>query len=125
MEEECLLEAGKLVEKIKSHPGMAAAGMILCHNGIVRATSRDGRKVSAVEIKVDRQKLAQVLQGVKKKPGIVEFLAEVKEGRFSVGEDVMILVMAGDFRENVIAAMTEAIDLIKKEVLTKKEKFAR
>lgn len=115
------MEAGKLIEKIKSHPGIASAGMILCHNGLVRATSRTGQKVSAVEIKVNRPKLAQVIDRIKKKPGIVEFLAEVKEGRFLVGEDVMILVIAGNFRENVIAAMTEAIDLVKKEVVAKKE----
>ncbi len=118
------MEAGNLIEKIKAHPRIGAAGMILCHNGIVRATSRAGQKVSTVEIRADRQKLAQVVELIKKKPGIVEFLAEVKEGLFSVGDDVMILVIAGDFRENVIAAMTEAIDLIKKEVVSKKEGLA-
>ncbi|MDQ7837218.1 MAG: molybdenum cofactor biosynthesis protein MoaE [Thermodesulfobacteriota bacterium] len=118
------MDASKLIEKIKSHPKIADAGMILCHNGLVRATSRGGQKVSAVEVKVDQQRLAKVLQEIKKQPGIVEFLAEVREGRFSVGDDLMILVIAGDFRENVIAAMTEAINFIKKNVVTKKEIFA-
>lgn len=118
------MDAGKLIEKIKSHPKIADAGMILCHNGLVRATSRDGRKVLAVEVKVDRQRLIEAIQRIKGRPGIVEFLAEVREGRFSVGDDLMILVIAGDFRENVIAAMTEAIDFIKKNVVTKKEIFA-
>lgn len=113
----------KLIEDIKTHSEIAAAGMILCHNGLVRATSRDGRKVLAVELKVDRQRLIEIIQRIKERPGIVEFLAEVREGRFSVGDDLMILVIAGDFRENVIAAMTEAIDLIKKDVVTKKEVF--
>lgn len=118
------MKAEKLIEKIKAHPKIADAGMILCHNGLVRATSRDGRKVLAVEVKVDQQRLAQVLQEIKNKPGIIECLAEVREGRLSVGDDLMILVIAGDFRENVIAAMTEAIDFIKKDVVAKKEIFA-
>ncbi len=118
------MKAEKLIEKIKAHPKIADAGMILCHNGLVRVTSRDGRKVLAVEVKVDRQRLIEVIQRIKGRPGIVEFLAEVREGRFSVGDDLMILVIAGDFRENVIAAMTEAIDFIKKDVVTKKEIFA-
>ncbi|MEW6326599.1 MAG: molybdenum cofactor biosynthesis protein MoaE [Thermodesulfobacteriota bacterium] len=117
------MDAGKLIEKIRSHPKIAAAGMILCHNGLVRATARDGRKVLAVEVKVDRQRLIEVIRRIKERPGIVEFLAEVKDGQFSVGDDLMILVIAGDFRENVIAAMTEAIDFIKKNVVTKKEIF--
>ena len=33
-----------LVEKIKQHPDYPKAGMILCHNGVVRQTSRDGRR---------------------------------------------------------------------------------
>jgi molybdopterin synthase catalytic subunit len=118
------MKAEKLIEKIKAHPKIADAGMILCHNGLVRATSRDGQQVSAVEVKVDQQRLAQVLQEIKNKPGIIECLAEVREGRLSVGDDLMILVIAGDFRENVIAAMTEAIDFIKKNVVAKKEIFA-
>lgn len=119
------MQAGELIQKIKSHPRISAAGMILCHNGLVRATSRTGQKVFSVDIKVDRPRLAQIVDQIKKKPGIVEFLAEVREGRFSIGEDVMILAIAGDFRENVITAMTEAINLIKKEVVTKKENLAQ
>lgn len=118
------MKAEELINKIKSHPKIADAGMILCHNGLVRATSRDGRKVLAVEVNVDRQRLIEAIQRIKERPGIVEFLAEVREGRFSVGDDLMILVIAGDFRENVIAAMTEAINFIKKNVVTKKEIFA-
>ena len=43
----------KLIEKIKKHPDYHKAGMILCHNGFVRETSRDGRKVSGLLVKVD------------------------------------------------------------------------
>jgi len=110
-----------LIERVKKHPDYARAGMILCHNGVVRATSRDGSSVSQVDVTVDRERLAEVLDGIRRRPGIVEVLAEVNEGRLKVGEDVMYVVVAGDFRENVFAAMMDAVNRIKAEVTRKRE----
>jgi molybdopterin synthase catalytic subunit len=111
-----------LVEKIKKHPDFPRAGMILCHNGVVRATSRDGGAVSEVTVKVDRRRLEAVVAEIKAMPGIVEVLAHVNEGTLKVGEDVMYVVVAGDFRENVFNAMIAAVNKIKAGVTSKTEK---
>lgn len=113
--------ATKLMQDIRSHPEIGSAGMILCHNGIVRSTSRTGQKVTSVRVNVHKGKLAEVIREVKARPGIIEFLAEVHEGVRYVGEDLMVLVMAGDFRENVFSAMQDAIDIIKTSVVQKDE----
>jgi molybdopterin synthase catalytic subunit len=78
-----------MIESVKSHPRFSEAGMILCHNGVVRATSRDGRPVSQVTVRADRERLAAIIAGIKARPGIVEVLAEIREGTLRVGEDVM------------------------------------
>ena len=111
-----------LVEKIKKHPEFHKAGMILCHNGVVRATSRDGRPVSEVTVRVDRKRLEAILGEIKSMTGIVEVLAHVNEGTLKVGEDVMYIVVAGDFRENVFDAMIAAVNRIKADVTSKTEK---
>jgi molybdopterin synthase catalytic subunit len=111
-----------LVEQIKKHPDFPKAGMILCHNGVVRATSRDGAAVSEVTVNVDRKRLAAVVEEIKAMPGIVEVLAHVNEGTLKVGEDVMYVVVAGDFRENVFNAMIAAVNRIKADVTSKTEK---
>ncbi|HET6488682.1 MAG TPA: molybdenum cofactor biosynthesis protein MoaE [Syntrophales bacterium] len=111
-----------LVEQIKKHPDFPKAGMILCHNGVVRATSRDGAAVSEVTVTVDRKRLAAVVEEIKAMPGIVEALAHVNEGTLKVGEDVMYVVVAGDFRENVFNAMIAAVNRIKADVTSKTEK---
>ena len=103
----------ELVERIKKHPDFHKAGMILCHNGVVRATSRDGRPVSEVTVRVDRKRLEAILGEIKAMTGIVEVLAHVNEGTLKVGEDVMYVVVAGDFRENVFDAMIAAVNRIK------------
>ena len=111
-----------LMAKAKKHPDFSKVGMMLCHNGIVRGTSRDGSPVSEVTVRVDRERLVEVLEGIKGMPGIVEVLAHVNEGTLKVGEDVMYLVVAGDFREHVFDAMIAAVNRIKTEVTSKTEK---
>jgi molybdopterin synthase catalytic subunit len=111
-----------LVEQVKRHPDFGKAGMILCHNGVVRASSRDGRPVSEVTVRVDRERLGAILAEIKSMPGIVEVRAHVNEGTLKIGEDVMYVVVAGDFRENVFDAMIAAVNRIKAEVTSKTEK---
>ncbi len=112
----------KLVDLAKKHPDYHKAGMILCHNGVVRATSRDGGAVSEVTVKVDWRRLEAVVAEIKAMPGIVEVLAHVNEGTLKVGEDVMYVVVAGDFRENVFNAMIAAVNKIKAGVTSKTER---
>ncbi|WP_456433990.1 molybdenum cofactor biosynthesis protein MoaE [Thermosulfuriphilus sp.] len=108
---------------MKSFPNIHQAGMILVHNGIVRASSRDGRSVVAVRVKVNREPLARLLEAARRRPGIVAVEAEIREGELTVGEDLMYLVIAGDFRENVISCLAELLEAIKTEVTEKEEVF--
>jgi len=113
-----------LIEKIKNHPEYNRVGMILCHNGVVRGTSRDGRNVSGLKIMVDRERLNQVLEIHKNRPGIIEILVEIAEDRaLSVGDDVMYLIVAGDIRDNVIPVLNDTLNAIKATVTTKTEYY--
>lgn len=113
-----------LMNRIKTHPDYHRAGMILCHNGVVRETSRDGRKVSGLKIRVDHEKLKQVIEVHKKRAGIIEILVEIAENvDLSVGDDVMMLVVAGDIRENVISTLKDTLDAIKSSVTEKAQVF--
>jgi molybdopterin synthase catalytic subunit len=115
----------QLLEQIKKHPDFHQAGMILCHNGIVRSTSRDGRKVSGLRVAVDHQKLTRIINSNKNLPGILEILVHINEGKdLKVGDDVMYLVIAGNFRENVISALQDTLNEIKSTVTKKTEFFS-
>lgn len=112
-----------LIDNIKRNPEYDRVGMILCHNGVVRGTSRDGRKVSGLRIAVDHTKLKKIINENKKRPGIVEILVEIAENKeLSVGDDVMFLVVAGDIRDNVIMTLNDTLNAIKTTV-TKKTEF--
>ncbi len=113
----------KMIQQIKQRPDADQMGMILCHCGIVRGTDRDGRGVSGIRISVDHEKLEAVVSKNKQLPGIVEILVEIDEDRdLSVGDEVMYLVVAGDIREHVIAALTETLNAVKSTV-TRKQQF--
>jgi molybdopterin synthase catalytic subunit len=113
-----------MVETIKNHPDYHRAGMILCHNGIVRGTSRNGRTVSGLTISVDYNKLRHVIETYKQQPGIIEILVEIADNiHLNVGDDVMFLVVAGDIRENVIAVLKDTLNDIKTSVTSKTEFF--
>jgi len=113
-----------LIDQIKQHPDYPKVGMILGHNGVVRGTSRDGRNVRGLRVAVDREKLAQVIDSHKSRPGIIDILVEINaDSDLAVGDDVMWLVVAGDIRENVLNTLTDTLNAIKSTVTSKTEFF--
>ena len=112
-----------LVVTIKARPDYQEVGMIACHNGVVRSTSRDGRKVEGLNIQVDGDLLESILAEQRRCPGIIKALAHVFEGPRRVGDDVMLVAVAGDIRENVISALDGALNEIKSTVTSKTEYF--
>ena len=118
------MNAIDLMHRVKTHPDFHRAGMVLCHNGVVRSTSRDGRKVSGLRVQVDEERLGAILNEARRRPGIVDVQVEIAaECDLALGDDVMLLVVAGDVRENVIATLEETLNAIKTTVTSKTEFF--
>ncbi len=118
------MNLSSILDAVKKRPDFDRAGMVLCHNGVVRETSRDGRMVSGLKIAVDHEKLDQIISSYKKRPGIIEIVVEINENRrLMVGDDVMFLVVAGDIRDNVIPVLSDALNAIKTTVTKKTEYF--
>ncbi len=110
-----------LIGRVKVHPDYGRVGMILCHQGVVRGTARDGSPVTELTVKADRARLAEIIAEMKRRPGITEVLAEVREGKLRVGEDIMYVVVAGDLRENCFPVLEDAVNAIKRDVTKKTE----
>jgi molybdopterin synthase catalytic subunit len=118
------MDIAKTLSRIKHKPGFDAVGMVLCHNGVVRGTSRDGRPVSGLRVEVDHPRLARILKENRATAGIFDIQVEIAEGRdLDVGEDVMVLVVAGDIRETVIRTLEKTLEGIKTTVTRKTEYF--
>ena len=117
------MDVTRLIETVKEHPDYPRVGMILCHNGVVRETSREGRPVSGLTLTADWDALESILAEQRARPGIIDVLVEIQEGSLQVGDDVMFIVVAGDIRDRVIPVLEDTLNAIKKGVTFKTEHF--
>ncbi|MFP4168600.1 MAG: molybdenum cofactor biosynthesis protein MoaE [Desulfonatronovibrionaceae bacterium] len=117
------MDSQAVIHAMKENPDFAArVGMILVHNGVVRQWSRkDNSEVVRLEVKVDHLRIADIVRQAESRPGIYRVVAEAREGEFFPGDDLMLVVVAGDVRENVFPVLQATIDRIKKEALSKRE----
>ena len=116
------MDLNKMTEHIKAHPDFHKAGMIATHLGIVRSFSRDGSPVVGLDVKFENEKVEEIKQDIKSRPGIVDIIIETNTGSLKVGDEVVAVMVAGDTRDNVFPALTDAVNRIKSEAAVKKEK---
>jgi len=109
------------VKDIKNHCPPEMLGMILIHNGMVRATAKDGKSVRAMKLSYDQAKLADLVREWKKKEGIVDIKVRINEGLMHVGDDIMHVCVAGRFRTDVLPVFNELLTIIKKEIVREEE----
>ena len=115
-----------MLESLRAREGFSDnVGMVLIHNGVVRGWSRQNREtVVGVEITPDLDRMAAIVKEIEARPGIFGVLAEAESGLLKPGEDVLRLVVAGDIRETVIPALSDLLNRVKAEAVTKREIMA-
>jgi len=120
------MDINKALSDLKKEPGFSDnVGMVLVHNGIVRGWSRkDRNEVTAIEVTPDLDKVEEIRKDIEAYEGIFRAKAFALSGRMQPGDDVLYLIVAGDIRENVKAALSDFLDRVKAEAVTKKEIFA-
>lgn len=96
-------------------------GMYLCHNGVVRSYSRDGRPVTAMDLSVDHERLDEIVSTARLMEGVSVVRVWVNEGHLVVGDDIMYVMVGGDIRDNVFEALQALVRMIKTEVVTEAE----
>ena len=117
------MDISKTIAEMKKQPEFTEnVGMILVHNGVVRAWSRADRSpVAALEVTADQEKIAEIRREFLAWEGIFDIRIEALSGRFRPGDDLLFIVVAGDIRENVKPALAGLIDRIKSEGVKKVE----
>jgi molybdopterin synthase catalytic subunit len=109
------------IKEIKKEAPAEMLGMILSHNGIVRATAKDGGKVQAMNLSYDKEKLADAVREFKKREGIADIRVWINEGHLKIGDDIMKVCVAGRFRIDVLPVFQEFISMIKNEIVREEE----
>ena len=116
------MDLNKMTDTIKAHPDFHKAGMIATHLGIVRSFSRNGSPVVGLDVEFKNEKVAEIKQDIKSRPGIVDIIIETNTGSLKVGDEVVAVMVAGDIRDNVFPALIDAVNRIKSEAVVEKEK---
>lgn len=119
------------LREAKAQPDAPECGMYLFHNGVVRAAPkavvRSGAERSAdVEgmlFSYDRDKLAAAIARAEAMPGIFHVRVWLNEGKLSVGDDIMLVLVGGDIRPRVIDALQSLVGEIKSGCVREEELY--
>jgi molybdopterin synthase catalytic subunit len=117
------MDITQTIAQLKKDPDFAKnVGMVLIHNGIVRAWSRtDGSPVASIDVTPDHGRIEALRREYEQKPGIYKVIVEAKSGTLRPGDDLLFIIVAGDIRENVKPVLAELLDRIKSEAVRKAE----
>ena len=115
----CEFTLSELIKSIKEQEDFPKAGAIATFIGVVRGTTFDGENVTELELQAYEEEANKVLGGIcadlKKRTGVVDVQIHHFVGEFSVGEDLVYVVVAGSHRQNVFGVLQEAVERYKKE----------
>jgi molybdopterin synthase catalytic subunit len=117
------IDLNQMIGVIKAHPDFRKAGMIASHVGIVRSFSRDGKAVSGVHVEFDGAQIEAIITDIKSRPGIVDVLIETNSGHLKVGDHIVTVMVAGDIRDHVFPALIDAVNRLKSEAVTERERL--
>ena len=103
--------------------------MYLVHNGTVRQTAKakvrygeeNTQDVTGMIFSYDAEKVDAVVADTYKQEGIYYIKLWLNEGRLSMGDDIMYVLIGGDIRPRVVDALQYLVGRIKNECVTETE----
>ncbi len=115
----------RLLEKLQSELE-GKAGAVGCFVGVVRETSKDGKKVKYLHYECAEESikgLERIAADIERLPGILKVMIHHVIDDLTPGEDVIYILVAGKHRAEVFSALPKIMDRVKTEVLIWKKEF--
>ena len=109
------------LKEVKETADSASLGMILVHDGVVRGTSRTGERVRGMRLSYDKERLETLVSQMRAREGIVEIRVWINSGELKVGDDIMLLLVAGRLRTDVLPVFEELLSSVKKDIVREME----
>ncbi len=127
------------LQEVKERELAKECGMYLIHNGVVRATSRtqvrEGaitrqagesnkqQKVQSLFFDYYPEKVLDAISETKNMPGVFCVRVWLNRGQLRIGDDMMFVLIGGDIRPNVSAALAFLVGELKERCVTETEKI--
>lgn len=117
-----------LISNTKKSEKYEKAGAITMFVGVVRGETLEGENVQKLTLEAYEEKanevLTEICSDLAKKPGIVDVQIHHLLGEFTVGEEIVYVLVAGSHRNDVFPVLREAVERYKNEApVFKKEKI--
>ena len=127
------------LEEAKRDAQAGNVGMYLTHNGVVRITPKKQVRaasseeaieaaqlgsVDAVDFSYDAEGLARAVEDAKTWPGVYYVRVWLNEGRLSVGDSLMYVLIGADIRPHAVDALQKLVGRIKNELVVEREIYA-
>ena len=117
------------LKEAKAHESAPLCGMYLTHNGTVRQTAKakvrygeeNTKAVTGMIFSYDAEKVESVLCAARELEGIHYIRLWLNEGELRVGDDIMYVLIGGDIRPRVVAALDCLVGRIKNECVVETE----
>ena len=112
----------------KAHESAEKIGMYLTHNGIVRKSAKakvrlgeDAKDVTGMLFSYDQAKVDAAVEETYALDGIYYVKAWLNEGKLTVGDDIMYVLIGGDIRPHVVDALQFLVGKLKNECVEETE----
>ena len=117
----------EVITAVTENPDFYKTGAIVTFTGVVRGVTKEGEEVLGLELEAYEEKaeevLLEIVREIESREGIVDARIFHAVGDFSVGEDLVYVVVAGGHREDLFPALKDAVESYKKRAyIWKKEK---
>ena len=117
------------LKEAKAHESAPKIGMYLTHNGTVRQSAKakvrygkeNTREVTGMLFSYDEEKVNAVIADTYKMEGIYYIKVWLNEGRLTMGDDIMYVLIGGDIRPRVVDALQYLVGRVKNECVEEKE----
>ena len=123
------IEMGQILEDFQRHPAYHEAGAIASFIGLVRGDPvRESKaKVTRLEYEayseVALKRLQEIRDSIKTRDGVIDVSIHHVIDTLNVGEPSLFVAVLGKHRHEVFAALSEAVELVKKNVPIWKKEF--
>lgn len=119
------------LKEAKADPAASGIGMYLFHIGTVRITERayargdaeTSRQVEGMNFSYDQKLVDEAIKETYRMDGIQYVRVWLNDGKISVGDDIMHVLVGGDIRPHVVDALQFLVDRIKKNCVKEEEIF--
>lgn len=120
------------LQEARTHESAPGIGMYLTHLGVVRKTARiqvregiSAPDVTAMEFDYDKQQVQSAIADTYRMDGIFYIRVWLNRGVLSPGDPIMQVLIGGDIRPHVTAALDALVGRLKSQCVTELEHFAQ